>query len=135
MSLDYFARKPRTLFLLDGFGAAWTTSSLFFIQRHYHVYFGMPVNILAYLSVIGLIYCGYSMSCYILLNGHWPPYLRIIAIGNLLYCILTLTLSYSFYNSLSRIGLTYFLAETCIIALLVYIELSVAKLLARRAMH
>lgn len=63
-TLDYFSRKPRTLFLLDGLGAALTTFSLFFVLRHYYDYFGMPANILTYLSVIGLVYCAYSMSCY-----------------------------------------------------------------------
>jgi len=126
---DYFSRNPGTLFLLDGFGAALTTFSLFFVLRHYYDYFGMPVNILTYLSVIGFIYCAYSTSCYLLLKDCWTPYLRTIGIANFLYCILTMTLLYTYYNGLTRIGLTYFLAEILIIVLLVYIELRVANML------
>ncbi len=128
-TIDYFSRKPRTLFLLDGLGAALTTFSLFFVLRHYYDYFGMPANILTYLSVIGLVYCAYSMSCYFLRKGYWTPYLRIIAISNFLYCILTITLLYSYYNGLTRMGLTCFLVEILIIVLLVYIELRVANML------
>lgn len=131
-TIDYFSRKPRTLFLLDGLGAALTTFSLFFILRHYSVYFGMPAPILTYLSVIGLVYCVYSMSCYFLLKDYWTPYLRIIGISNFLYCILTMTLLYSYYNGLTRIGLAYFLAEMLIIALLVYVEIRVANRLRTR---
>jgi hypothetical protein len=128
-TIDYFSRKPRTLFLLDGLGAALTTFFLFFVLRHYYDYFGIPANILTYLSEIGLVYCVYSMSCYFLLKDCWTPYLRIIGISNFLYCILTTTVLYAYYNSLTRIGLAYFLAEILIIGSLVYIELRVANIL------
>lgn len=128
-TIDYVSRNPRKLFLIDGLGAALTTFSLFFVLRPYHDYFGMPANILTCLSVIGLVYFAYSMSCYFLLKNNWTVYLRIIGIGNFFYCILTMTFLYSSYNSLIRIGLTYFLAEILIIVLLVYIELKVANML------
>lgn len=126
-TLDYFSRQPRTLFLIDGFGAALTTFALFFVLRHYRDYFGMPTNILIYLSVIGLVYSFYAMSCYFLLKDYWTPYLRIIGICNFLYCILTMAFLYSFYNNLTIIGWIYFLTEILIIVLLAYIELRVAN--------
>lgn len=128
-TIDYFSRRPRTLFLLDGLGATLTAFSLFFVVRNYNDYFGMPTNILTYLSVIGLVYCAYSMSCYFSVKNYWAPYLRIIGISNFLYCILTKTLLLYNYNSLTRIGLTYFLTEIIIIVLLAYIELRVASML------
>lgn len=131
-TIVYFSSNPRALFLLDGLGAALTTFALFFVSRHYYDSFGMPATILTYLSVIGLMYCAYSMSCYFFLKDHWTIYIRIIGISNIFYCILTLTLLYSHYNSLTRIGLTYFLAEILIILLLVNLELSVANLSGTR---
>ncbi len=128
-TIDYFARNPRKLFLIDGLGAALTAFSLFFVLRPHQDYFGMPINILAYLSIIGLIYCAYSMSCYFLLKNYWSSSLRIIGISNLLYSISTMLLLYSYYNDLTLIGLTYFLAEILIIVLLVYVELRVANIL------
>lgn len=132
-TIAYFSRKPKELFLLDGLGAALTTFSLFFVLRHYNDYVGMPANILTHLSVIGLVFCAYSISCYHLLQGSWTSFLRIIAISNLFYCILTITFLYSYYNNLTRIGLIYFLAEILIIVLLVYIELRVANILKAEA--
>lgn len=131
-AIDYFSGKPEKLFLLDGLGAALTTCSLFFVVRNYNDYFGMPANTLTYLSAAGLVYCAYSMSCYFLLKGNWTSYLRIIAIGNFLYCILTMTFLYVYYNNLTRIGLTYFLGEMLIIVVLAYLELRVAQGLRAR---
>jgi hypothetical protein len=128
-AISYFANAPRMLFGVDALGAILTTLSLFFILRHFYDYFGMPTNILTYLSIIGLVYCAYSTSCCFLLKNNWTPYLRIIGISNFLYCILTMALLYAYYNSLTRIGLAYFLAEIFIIMLLVYIELRVANVL------
>lgn len=125
--IDYFSRKPRTLFLVDGLGAALTTFSLYFVLRPYFDYFGMPTNILKYVSIIGLIFCSYSMSCFFLLKDNWSPFLRIIGIGNLLYCILTMTLLYAYFLSLTLLGLTYFIVEILIIVLLIYIEYGVAN--------
>ena len=125
--IDYFSRKPRTLFLVDGLGAALTTFSLYFVLRPYYDYFGMPTNILKYLSIIGLIFCSYSMSCFFLLKDNLSPFLRIIGIGNLLYCILTMSLLYAYYPSLTRLGMTYFIVEILFIGLLLFTEFSVAN--------
>lgn len=134
-TIDYFSRNPKTLFLIDGLGAALTTFSLFFVLRPYHNYFGMPINILTSLSIIGLIYCAYSMSCYFLLKTFWSSSLRIIGVSNLLYAISTMLLLYSYYNDLTRIGLSYFLAEILIIVLLVYVELRVADILKTKEIN
>ncbi len=127
--INSFSRKPRTLFLIDGLGVALTVFSLFFVLRNYYDYFGIPTNILTYLSVIGLVYCASSISCYFLLKDYWAPYLTIIASSNFLYCILTITFLHSYYNDLTQIGLIYFLCEILIIILLAYIELRVANML------
>lgn len=134
-TIDYFSRKPRILFLVDGLGAVLTTFSLFFVLRPYYDYFGMPTNILTYLSVIGLVYYAYSISCFFLIKNDWTPYLRIIGISNFLYCILTMSLLYSYYPSLTQLALTYFLAEILIIVTLVYIELSVDNRLRTKSFN
>lgn len=128
-AIEYFSNEPRKLFLIDALGAALTAFSLFFVVRNYNEYFGMPLNILMYLSIIGLFYFVYSISCYSLLTGYWVPCLRITGIGNLLYCMLTITFLYNHYDDITTLGLAYFLSEILIIMLLVYMELSVASML------
>jgi hypothetical protein len=128
--LDYFSRKPGTLFLIDGLGAALTTLCLFL--GHQYGYFGMPAYILKYLLLIGLFYCAYSMSCYFWLKNHWTLFLRIISVANFLYCILTMSLMYSFYEDLTPMGLIYFLGEILLILFLVGVELIVANMMSKK---
>ena len=126
-TIDYFSRNPRILFFLDGLGAGLTTCCLFFVMRNYLQYFGMPSNILTSLSIVGLVYCCYSFSCFFLIKENWQLFLRIIAIGNFLYCVSTIILVYLNYSYLTLLGMTYFLAEIIIIVGLLNLEWRVAN--------
>lgn len=125
--IDYFSKKPRTLFLVDGLGAAWTAFSLYFIVRNFYNYLGMPADILTYLSVFGLIYCAYSLSCYFLCKNSWSLLLRIIGICNCIYCVVTMLLLFVFNIEITLLGYIYFFAEILIILPLAFLELQVAK--------
>ena len=122
----YFAKMPITLFLVDGLGAALTTFFLYMILRNFYAYFGMPKYILTYLSLIALVFCIYSTTCFFLLKRNWTPFIRVISIANLIYCVLTMVFLYIYFNELTKLGLTYFFIEIVIIIALVYIELNVA---------
>lgn len=124
--IQYFAVRQKTLFLIDSFGAFFTAFFLFVILRQYNFYFGMPKTVLTYLSLIAILFCVFSISCYILLKSDWSIYLRIIGVSNLLYCTLTLFLIIKNYPILTKIGTIYFLSEIVIIIGLSYIELKVA---------
>ena len=124
--INYFTKKTKALFLVDGLGAALTTFYLYFVLRHFYEYFGMPTYILTYLSLIGLVFCVFSMTCFFLLKGNWTPFLRLISVGNLIYCVLTMILVYIYFNDLTKLGVIYFLLEITIVVVIVYIELRVA---------
>jgi hypothetical protein len=128
-TIQFFSTKPRLLFLLDGLGAAATTIALLFVLRPFGHYIGMPIDIVNNLSVLGFVFCVYSIGCYFLLKRNWSPFLSIIACCNLLYCVATITLLYLNYSSLTRLGISYFLVEIVIIGLIVYIEFRVASAL------
>jgi len=125
--IRYFTEHTKTLFLVDGLGAVLTTFNLFFVLSHFHPYIGMPVHVLNYLSIIGLVFMVYSFACFLLLKGNWTPYLRAISIGNLTYCVLTMALVYLYLNQLTRLGVLYFVLEIVVIFLVVYVELRVAS--------
>lgn len=86
----------------------------------------MPVDILNILVVIGLFFFSYSMCCYFFLSRNRAPFLRVISIGNSLYCLLTIVLVYLYFNYLTPLGLTYFSVEIIVILMLVRIEYRVA---------
>jgi hypothetical protein len=118
--------KPKALFLIDSLGAMLTAFLLFVVLRNFSEYFGMPITMLTYLSAIAACFCVYSTTCFFFLKENWVPFIRIISISNLLYCVLTTGLVIAYYPTLNIIGITYFLVEITIIGSLVYIEHKVA---------
>ncbi len=124
--INYLIEKQRTLFLIDSLGALLTAFSLFVIVRQFNEYFGIPITILTYLSVIAICFCIYSTACFLFLNRRWTPFIRVIGIANLLYCALIMGLLIKYYPLQTIIGTVYFLIEIVIICGLAYIELNVA---------
>lgn len=125
-TINQLARKPRKLFLIDGLGAILTVFFLFVVLRNFNKYFGMPKNILTYLSITGTLFFIYSIICFFFLKKHWTPFIIAIGIANILYSILTIGLLIIYSPMLTIIGITYFLIEIAIICGLVYIEFNVA---------
>ena len=118
-----FTEKPKNLFLIDSAGAFLTAFSLSVIVSSFNEYFGMPQRVLNFLSVIALIFCLYSLTCYFLAGKNWQPFLKAIITANLLYCCLTLALIIYNYQMLTFLGILYFIAEIIIICSLVIVEL------------
>lgn len=124
--INHLAEKQKTLFLIDSLGAFLTAFFLFVIMRQFSGYFGMPETVLIYLSLTAILFCIYSTVCFLFLKRHRAPFIRLIGIANLLYCVFIAGLLIKYYTQLTIIGIIYFLIETIIICGLGYIELNVA---------
>tara|TARA_R110002049_G_scaffold180808_1_gene347817 strand:+ start:245 stop:649 length:405 start_codon:yes stop_codon:yes gene_type:complete len=122
-----FRSNPRKLFLIDGLGAILTAFMLgvVFVNNQEHI--GMPRNVLIILSLLACVFLVYSFTCYIKSFKNWRVLLRIIAFANLGYCCITMALLYVNFQSLTLLGLIYFIAEIIIIVGLVYMEFLVAN--------
>lgn len=129
--LDKLARHPRTLFLIDGLGALLTAVLLFALLGTFDEYFGMPRGPLLFLSAIALAFCAYSMCCFFFIGRSWQPFLLIISIANLLYCLLTSCLVVYYYSQLTGLGLAYFIVEMVIVCGLALVEMYVGRTGAR----
>lgn len=125
--INKLTAEPKTLFLVDSIGAILTAFFLFVVLINFNEYFGMPLTILTYLSVIAALFCIYSTSCFFFLKENWVPFIRTISIANLLYCILTIGLVIVHYPIITTICTVYFLVEIIIICGLAYIELNIAN--------
>jgi len=125
--IKQLSSKPKTLFLIDSIGALTTVFFLYVVLRNFNEYFGMPITILNYLSAIAACLCIYSTICLVLIKENWIPFIMIISIANLLYCILTIGLIIFYHPKLSIFGTAYFIGEIAIIFGLIYIELNVAS--------
>lgn len=125
------SEKPKTLFLVDSFGALLTAFLLFVVIRKLNPYVGMPTTVLTYLAATAGLFCIYSFTCFLFLKRRWTLFIRIIGVANLFYCVLTIGLLIKYYHLLTILGTSYFLLEITIIALLSYVELKVASEIKR----
>lgn len=125
--IDRFALNPKSLFLIDGLGALFTAFLAGVILRMFEDDFGMPQKYLIILLTLACIFAVYSMSCYFFVGKNWRTYLKIIAVANLMYSLLTAVLVMLLYQQLTILGVIYFMGEILIIIGLVYIELSVSS--------
>ncbi len=119
--------QPKKLFLIDSVGALLSAFLLGIVLVSLERTFGMPSNVLYFLSILACMLGSYSLMCYALLKEHWKPYLQIIAFANLLYCCLTIGLVLYWNKALTNLGLLYFLSEVGVVITLAMVELKTAS--------
>jgi len=124
--ISYFVKNPKIIFLFDSIGAFISAICLLIISRFYSNYIGINPSTLQLLTILPIIFCIYSACCYLLIKRRYKPFILIIAIANFLYCLITLVLMFTLYSELTILGLSYFVLELMIIALIISIEFKVS---------
>jgi hypothetical protein len=127
--IDKLVSNPKRLFLIDGLGAFLTAFFLGVILSRFENIFGMPHRVLYVLSLVACLYTIYSCCCWFFVSDNWHPYLKGIAIANVIYLCITSGLVFYHYQRLTSVGLLYFLLELIVMSGLIVIEL---KMLSRR---
>ena len=117
----------KNLFLIDGIGALVSAIFLGIVLVSLHSLIGMPRNILYLLAVIPCFFAVYSFTCHFAAIKNWQPYLKIIAVANLLYCCLTLGLVLGLREQLTYLGIGYFIIEIIIVVALAIFEWRTAQ--------
>lgn len=128
--LQKLIQTPRKVFLLDGVGAILSTSALVCILLFFQELFGMPYTTIIGLVMIAFTLIIYSFTCYFINVKPQKTAILLVAIANLIYCLLTLSLVLIHYSMLSTLAVIYFVAEIVIILLIVRLELLVQKSLS-----
>ncbi len=131
--ISYFKSKPKTIFIIDSIGAFLSSFCLFIISRFYSNYIGIDSSKLILLTILPNIYCIYSACCYLLVKQKFKLFIRVIAIANLLYCLITMFIIGFHYDHLTILGFTYFILEIFIIAFLVNVEFKISNILNQSA--
>jgi len=121
--LDRSISNPKRLFLIDGLGAFLTAFLLGTILTRYEGDFGMPRKVLYPLSLLACVYALYSIGCYFFVAKNWRPFLKAIAMANLMYSFITIGLVIALYQSLTILGILYFSGELIVIGGVIFIEL------------
>ena len=117
--------SPRRLFLIDALGALLSAFMLGGVLVNFTNIIGMPVNVLYILTFFPVLFFFFSLSCYVF-TLPTRPYLKIIAIANLLYCCLTLSLMIYLSSAITHWGLLYFGIEIIIVLTLAFWEYHIA---------
>jgi hypothetical protein len=120
--MNNITSNPKHLFLLDSLGALLSAFLLGVALPSFQPIFGMPNKILYGLAALAFLFAIYSFWNHVRFKEHWRPYLRGIAVVNLLYCGLTAALVVYFRQELTKWGLLYFLLEMLVIIALVLVE-------------
>ena len=115
----------RQLFLVDGIGALISALMLGLVLTTWEPAFGMPSRILVPLALVAGVFAVYSLTCYSMNRG--PTFLLGIAVANTLYCGVTLTLVLALRESLTWLGVVYFVGEILVVSALVAAEFTVAR--------
>lgn len=120
------AKQPRQVFLIDALGALLTCFLLGVLLIWLQEYIGLSTNTLYKLAIIPIFFAVYSFSCFFFLEKNWSPYLKVIAVLNILYCVTTAILIFT-STEITPFGITYFLLEIIIVLAIAFIELQIAK--------
>lgn len=115
------AIEHKKLFLVDGVGAL-LSAILLWVLAQFENMLGLPSKVLYVLSVIPCFFAIYSIFCFVKKIENWRLFMKIIAVANILYSCLTISLMAVFYQKITVLGLLYFVFEIIIILFLASIE-------------
>lgn len=119
--------QPRQLFLFDGLGALLSAFMLGVVLVQFHSFVGIPVRILQMMAVFPVLFAVYDACCWLWLRKAPRPYLVAIAVMNLLYCALSVTVVITHFEHITFWGLYYKISEMGIVMALAGLELKVAQ--------
>lgn len=112
----------KRLFLLDGIGALVTAFSIGVLIPLFWDWFQVPHEMLYLFAGLATCFAIYSLSCYFFLKQNRAPFLKVIMVANLLYCLLTLGYVWSDYSNITNLAMLYFFVEVLVVVTLVWFE-------------
>lgn len=124
--LSRFLTRNR-IFFVDALGAVLSATMLGIVLPGFVAVFGMPAHALYPLAAMATCFAFYSFACHLLKPNRWQIFLRIVASLNLGYCMVSMTLMYVFWGSLTGWGVLYFVLEKIVVLLLVYGEFETSR--------
>lgn len=119
-----FSNRIHLLFLLDAIGALVSSLFLLFVLPGFEVISGFSTRLFNVLGTIALVFSIYSILNFFL-KTQKAVFLRLIAIGNILYGCLSISLALIYKPS--ALTLTYLVLEFIILIFLATIEIKASK--------
>ncbi len=119
-----FSNRIHLLFLVDAIGALVSALFLLFVLPGFEVISGFSTRLFNVLGTIALVFSIYSILNFFL-KTQKVVFLRLIAIGNILYGCLSISLALIYKPS--ALTLTYLVLEFIILIFLATIEIKASK--------
>jgi hypothetical protein len=120
-------QSARQVLLLDAAGALLSTLFLGGILPLIQPYIGKPTGVLYLLAAIAACFLLYDLLALRFGKGNERLLIRIIAMLNLLYAVLTLSLMVVYAAALMPLGWIYFIVEIVVLLLIVRMEWRFSK--------
>lgn len=114
-----------------GVGALLSAFLLAVVLVQFESYFGIPPSALYFLAVFPVIFAIYDFYCFYKVRNKRGQFLTGIAVANLLYCCLSLSVLFYHLETVTWLGYIYILAEIVVVSLIAAFELTTAKKLMR----
>jgi len=111
------------MFLIDTMGAFISIVLLALVLPFLESVIGMPYRVLYLLAAFAAPLFLFSTICFFFARERWRILLITVAVGNLLYCFISIAAIFWFKGDLTTIGTAYFVGEVIVIASLAAIEL------------
>lgn len=124
--------NPKNLFLIDAFGAMLSAFLLGVILVNFEGIFGIPASTLYILAAVPISFALYDFYCYQKSNHQLGPYLKRIAVMNLIYCCFSIGLGLYHQEVIRFWGWFYIVSEVAVITILTLLEYRIAKKLIQK---
>ncbi len=125
--VDCVNKNPKKLFQIDGFGAIISATLLGIILIDLDYLFGIPKTSLYFLATLPCFFAVYDFYCYFKIDKKLGVFLKTIAVGNFVYCSLSIVLAVYHRKEITNLGWIYLWVEILIVFSLAIIELRIAK--------
>ncbi|WP_026947112.1 hypothetical protein [Algoriphagus marincola] len=114
--------SPRTMFFVDSMGAILTATTIGIVLPYFNDYLGVEIGHLHFLAIYVLVLFAYSFSVFLIKPTKWVILLKIIALANFSYCVITLKLVYQHFEDLTMLAVIYFIVESLLIMGIAVVE-------------
>jgi hypothetical protein len=119
--------NPKTLFIIDGAGAILSAFLLGLVLVQFSAFFGIPVPVFYFLAAFPVLFFLFDIYAYRSVQQHIAIKLKIIALSNFLYCLVSIIVAAYHAEQVTIWGWAYIFIEIFIVLILAAIELAVAN--------
>tara|TARA_Y100000589_G_scaffold75611_2_gene69297 strand:- start:1456 stop:1821 length:366 start_codon:yes stop_codon:yes gene_type:complete len=120
---------------MDALGAAISAILLGVVLVKLESVFGIPVNTLYFLAALPVLFIIYDLSCLTQSKNNLSPFLKVIAVVNIMYCCLSIGMAVYHLKTITIFGYLYILIEVIITFTLAVFEYKVANKLTENQIN